>query len=81
MAAATLKSVAVWVEGQMEGPGPCQALVQQVLQRLVHESNPHMARLSRQGPSQAEDSSWHDPILPTRNSIFDTNASGESHVR
>lgn len=78
MAAASLRSVAVWVEGQVQGPvpGPCQALVQQVLQRLVRESNPHMACLSQQGPSLAEDNAWNDSLLPTRHSVFDTNDSG-----
>lgn len=78
MAAASLKSVAVWVEGQMQGPvaGPCQGLVQQALQRLVQEANPHMACLSQQGPSLDEEHPWNDSLLPTRQSVYDTHDSG-----
>lgn len=76
MAAATLKSIAVWIERQVEGPAPCQGLVLQVLQRLVQESNPDMARPSWQGPSMLKDNPWLDSVLPTRHSMFDTDISG-----
>lgn len=77
MAAATLKSIAVWVEGQVQGPGPCQALVQQVLGQLVQESNPRLGKLSQQGPSLEDDEPWNDSLLPTQHSMLGSGITGQ----
>ena len=70
MAAATLKSIARWMEGQLDGAGPCQALVQQVLTQLVQEASPSASRYSgAQGPTIHENVAW-DSIMPTNHSIF-----------
>ena len=69
MAAATLKSIAQWMEGQLDGAGPCQALVQQVLSQVVQEAKPGGAHCAAaQGPTIHETQAW-DSIMPTQQSF------------
>ena len=77
MAAATLKSITRWMEGQLDGAGPCQALVQQVLTQLVQEANPGGARYSgAQGPTIHEHAAW-DALMPTQQSFGATETAGQ----
>lgn len=77
MAAATLKSIACWMEGQLEEASPCRALVQQVLTQLVQEANQMGSRHSgAQGPTIHENEAW-DSILPTQQSIGLSEVSGK----
>lgn len=72
MAAAILKSIARWMEGQLDHGGPCHSLVQSVLTQLVQEANPGSSRYSgAQGPTIHENVAW-DSILPTQQSILAT---------
>lgn len=69
MAAATLKSIAQWMEGQLDGAGPCQALVQQVLSQVVQEAKLGGAHCAAaQGPTIHETQAW-DSIMPTQQSF------------
>ncbi|KAL0027101.1 hypothetical protein WJX79_006042 [Trebouxia sp. C0005] len=76
MAAAIVKSIARWMEGQLDEAGPCQALVQQVLTQLVQEANPGGARYAgAQGPTIHENEAW-DSIMPTHQSLMATEVTG-----
>lgn len=76
MAAATLKSIACWMEGQLEGASPCRALVQQVLTQLVQEASQMGSRCAgAQGPTIRENEAW-DSMLPTQQSIGLSEVSG-----
>ncbi|KAL0052266.1 hypothetical protein WJX82_010974 [Trebouxia sp. C0006] len=76
MAAAILKSIARWMEGQLDEAGPCQALVQQVLTQLVQEANPGGSRYAgAQGPTIHENEAW-DSIMPTHQSLMATEVTG-----
>lgn len=77
MAAATLKSIARWMEGQLEEGRPCRALVQQVLTQLVQEANQVGSRHAGvQGPTIYENQAW-DSIMPTQQSIGFSGTSGK----
>jgi len=77
MAAAILKSIARWMEGQLDEAGPCQALVQQVLTQLVQEANPGGSRYAgAQGPTIHENEAW-DSIMPTHQSLMATEVTGQ----
>lgn len=79
MAAATLKSIARWMEGQLEeGQGrACRALVQQQLTQLVQEANQLGSRhAGLQGPTIYENQAW-DSIMPTQQSIGFSSTSGK----
>ena len=82
MAAAILKSIARWMEGQLDHGGPCHSLVQSVLTQLVQEANPGSSRYSgAQGPTIHENEAW-DSILPTQQSILATEPEvGKLHLR
>ena len=80
MAAGTLKSIARWMEGQLEGASPCRALVQQVLTQLVQEANQVGSRYAgAQGPTIHENEAW-DSIMPTQQSFGFSETSGECNV-
>lgn len=80
MAAATLKSIARWMEGQLEEGSPCRALVQQVLTQLVQEANQLGSRFTGvQGPTIHENQAW-DSIMPTQQSIGFSDMSGKEHT-
>ena len=77
MAAAIVKSIARWMEGQLDEAGPCQALVQQVLTQLVQEANPGGSRYAgAQGPTIHENEAW-DSIMPTHQSLMATEVTGQ----
>ena len=79
MAAATLKSIARWMEGHLEEGSPCRALVQQVLTQLVQEANQMGLRYAAaQGPTIHENQAW-DSIMPTQQSIGLSETSGKLH--
>ncbi|DBA87927.1 TPA: hypothetical protein ACH3X1_004915 [Trebouxia sp. C0004] len=76
MAAAIVKSIARWMEGQLDEVGPCQALVQQVLTQLVQEANPGGSRYAgAQGPTIHENETW-DSIIPAHQSLMATEVTG-----
>lgn len=81
MAAATLKSIVRWMEGQLDVASPCRALVQQVLTQLVQEANQVGSRYAgAQGPTIHEDEAW-DSIMPTQQSIGMSETSGKRQGR
>ena len=80
MAAATLKSIARWMEGQLEEGSPCRALVQQVLTQLVQEANQLGTRFTGvQGPTIHENQAW-DSITPTQQSTGFSDVSGKDYT-
>lgn len=80
MAAGTLKSIARWMEGQLEGASPCRALVQQVLTQLVQEANQGGSRYAgAQGPTIHENEAW-DSIMPTHQSFGYSETSGQYNL-